>query len=180
MLPAIPNRLLISLDNATVSVRLNQEGGMAPSFRQKVGIRRGCSLSPAIFVLILDYAMNAYMQACEELGIDAEAAWLGYADDLAINSTEVDKAEAAFHQLQAACAFVGLHCNITKTECMALGVTKPTATKDTACKERIQVTFENGRMAGGLDWQRKISPSRRMDRPGSYKFSSGTITFDNL
>jgi hypothetical protein len=111
------------------------------------------SVSPAIFVLILDYAMNAYMQACEELGIDAEAAWLGYADDLAISSTEVDKAEAAFHQLQAACAFVGLHCNITKTECMALGVTKSTATKETACKERIQVAFENGKFEGWLvDW----------------------------
>ena len=44
---------------------------MAPSFNQKVGIRQGCSLSPAIFVLILDYALKAYMQACEELGIQA-------------------------------------------------------------------------------------------------------------
>ena len=81
--------------NATVSVRLNQEGGMTISFNQKVGIRQGCSLSPAIFVLILDYALKAYMQACEELGIQANADWLGYADDLAIQSNEVDKAEAA-------------------------------------------------------------------------------------
>ena len=139
--------------NATVSVRLNQEGGMAPSFNQKVGIRQGCSLSPAIFVLILDYALKAYMQACEELGIQANADWLGYADDLAIKSNEVDKAEAAFHQLQAACAFVGLHCNIDKTECMAVGVIKPAAQKANACKERIQVAFENGKFEGWLvDW----------------------------
>jgi hypothetical protein len=77
-------------NNATVSVRLNSEGGMAPSFKQKVGIRQGCSLSPAIFVLILDYALKAYMEACEELGIDADAAWLGYADDLAVESSDVD------------------------------------------------------------------------------------------
>ena len=140
-------------NNATVSVRLNSEGGMAPSFRQKVGIRQGCSLSPAIFVLVLDYALKAYMEACEELGIDADAAWLGYADDLAIKSTSAKAAEAAFHQLQAACAFVGLHCNIDKTECMARGIVKPTTSKEAACKERIQVTFDNGKCEGWLvDW----------------------------
>ena len=142
-------------NNATVSVRLNSEGGMAPSFKQKVGIRQGCSLSPAIFVLVLDYALKAYMEACEELGIGADAGWLGYADDMAIGSTNVNAAEAAFHQLQAACAFVGLHCNVDKTECMAIGVIKPvlTATKETARKERIQVTFEDGKFEGWLvDW----------------------------
>ena len=41
------------------------------------------------------------MQACEELGIQGDADWLGYA---AIKSTEVDKAEAAFHQLQPSTA----------------------------------------------------------------------------
>ena len=73
------------------------------------------------------------MQACEEFGIQGDADWLGYADDLAVKSTEVDKDEAAFHQLQAACAFVGLHCNIDKTECMAVGVNKPAAQKANAC-----------------------------------------------
>jgi hypothetical protein len=141
-------------NNATVSVRLNSEGGMAPSFKQKVGIRQGCSLSPAIFVLVLDYALKAYMEACEELGIDADAAWLGYADDLGVKSTEADKAEAAFHQLQAACAFVGLHCNLDKTECMARGVTKPIIPEEDARKERIQVAFEDGKFEGWLvDWK---------------------------
>ena len=54
------------------------------------------------------------MEACEELGIK-DADWLGYADDLAIGSNGVENAEKAFHQLQAACAFVGLHCNVDKT-----------------------------------------------------------------
>ena len=102
--------------NATVLVRLKPEGKLAPSFNQKVGIRQGCSLSPAIFILILDYALKVYMEACKELNIDAEAGWFGYADDLAVKSSEVAPAEAAFHQLQAACAFVGLHCNIDKKQ----------------------------------------------------------------
>ena len=140
-------------NNATVSVRLNPEGKLAPSFNQKVGIRQGCSLSPAIFILILDYALKAYMEACKELNIDAEAGWFGYADDLAVKSSEVAPAEAAFHQLQAACAFVGLHCNIDKTECMALNVVKPSIPKHEARKERIQVTYADGKFEGWLiDW----------------------------
>ena len=51
-------------EGATISVRLNMEGRMAESFSQRVGIRQGCSLSPAIFVLVLDFAMKAYMEAC--------------------------------------------------------------------------------------------------------------------
>ena len=101
--------------NATISVRLNMEGKTAEAFQQKVGIRQGCSLSPAIFVLVLDFAMKAYMEACNELGIAQDAEWSGYADDLAIRSKGVENAERAFHQLQAACAFVGLECNIGKT-----------------------------------------------------------------
>ena len=91
------------------------------------------------------------MQACEELGIQGDADWLGYADDLAIKSTDI--AQVAYHQLQAACAFVGLHCNIDKTECMVVGVNKPAAQKANACKERIQVAFEDGKFEGWLiDW----------------------------
>ena len=89
------------------------------------------------------------MQACEELGIQGDADWLGYADDLAIKSTEVDKDEATFHRPQAACAFVGLHCNIDKTECMAAGVIEPAAQEAKASKEGIQVAFENENLKDG-------------------------------
>ena len=168
-------------NNATVAVRLNMEGGMAPSFKQKVGIRQGCSLSPAIFVLILDYAMKAYMQACEALGIDEDADWLGYADDLAIKSTEVDKAEAVFHQLQAACAFVGLHCNIGKTECMARGIVQQTTPEPIACKERIQVAYSDGKFEGWLvDWigRAKLVPDAEFDLSNFPSGPTHLIIFD--
>ena len=140
-------------NNASISVRLNLVDNMAPKFQQKVGIRQACFLSPAIFILILNFAMNAYEEACEELGLSEDSAWLGYADDLAIKSTDESKAEMVFHQLQAACAFVGLHCNTDKTECLAMGICKPEANVEQASKERIQVTFGNGKFEGWLvDW----------------------------
>lgn len=140
-------------EQATISVRLNMEGGTAEPFRQKVGIRQGCSLSPAIFVLVLDFAMRAFTKACTNLGMEADAVWLGYADDLAIRSGDVKTAECVFHQLQAACAFVGLHCNTGKTECMARGICKPEITEEMACKERVLVSFSNGKFEGWIaDW----------------------------
>ena len=77
-------------NNASISVRLNLEEKMAPKFQQKVGIRQACSVSPAIFIRILNFA-NAYEEACEELGLSEDSAWLGYADDLAIKSTDESK-----------------------------------------------------------------------------------------
>ena len=73
-------------------------------------------MSPTLFVLVLDFALRAYTCACEELGITHEANWWGFADDLAIQSGTEKNAEKAFHQLQAACAFVGLHVNGKKCE----------------------------------------------------------------
>ena len=156
----MPNKIVNIIkelyNNATIAVRLNMEGGIAKAFPQKVGIRQGCALSPAIFVLVLNFALKSYMEACEELGIK-DADWLGYADDLAIGSNGVENAEKAFHQLQAACAFVGLHCNVDKTECMARGICKPKEVVPDihmATKERIAVTLDKSNKREGwiVDW----------------------------
>ena len=49
---------------------------------------------------------------------DADACWLGYADDLIVMSTGELGAQQALMQLQAACAFVGLQINVAMTKCM--------------------------------------------------------------
>jgi hypothetical protein len=139
--------------NSTISIRLSTDGSWVPAFKQEVGIRQGCSLSPALFVLVLDFAMRAFSLTCEELGLDRDAAWLGYADDLVIESSSVDGAEKVFLQLQAACAFVGLFANISKTECMAVGVCRPEVSAAKAQKERIEVSWGRKKRRGWLiDW----------------------------
>ena len=60
----MPNKIVNIIkelyNNATIAVRLNMEGGIAKAFPQKVGIRQGCALSPAIFVLVLNFALKSY------------------------------------------------------------------------------------------------------------------------
>jgi hypothetical protein len=138
----IPDQIVTMIrrlyDNSSISLKLNAEGMLAPSFPQKIGIRQGCSLSPAIFILVLDFAIRAYMAACEELSISDDCEWLGFADDLVIRSHDVRNAEEAFHQLQSSCAFIGLHINAPKTECIAMNVTSPVVTEATAKKNEFK------------------------------------------
>ena len=64
----MPSKYVEPLQNlyssSTISVRLSTDGVWAPPFAQQAGIRQGCSLSPALFVLVLDFALRAYEQAC--------------------------------------------------------------------------------------------------------------------
>jgi hypothetical protein len=141
---------------STISVRLSMDGAWAPAFGQKVGIRQGCSLSPALFVLVLDFALRAFENTCSQQNIPVQ--WLGYADDLVlISSTEV-LAQQALHQLQAACAFVGLFVNVSKTECMAVDAQSAEIPKTMAMKERILVRWDDGEYSGWLvDWSGRSS-----------------------
>ena len=62
-----------SIHWTTEAVRLSAEGLMSPTFQQVRGMRQGCSLSPAVFVLVSDRAMQPYTVACQRLGLDADA-----------------------------------------------------------------------------------------------------------
>jgi len=120
----MPNKMIELIrklySTSTISIRLSMDGAWAPAFDQKVGIRQGCSLSPALFVLVLDFALRAFETSCCQQQIVVK--WLGYADDLVLMSTSEDMAQQALHHLQAACAFLGLFINVKTTECMASDV----------------------------------------------------------
>jgi hypothetical protein len=136
---------------STISIRLNMDGAFAPTFDQRVGIRQGCSLSPALFVLVLDFALRAFEITCSQMAIGVD--WLGYADDLVLISSSEQSAQQALHQLQAACAFVGLFINVSKTECLAVNVRMKEVPQTAATKERILVRWDHAEYAGWLvDW----------------------------
>ena len=108
-------------------------------------------LSPALFVLVLDFALRGFEIACSQLGVDVD--WLGYADDLVLMSSSEQLAQQALHQLQAACAFVGLFINVGKTECLAVNVRMTEVLKTAAVKERVLVRWGHAEYAGWLvDW----------------------------
>ena len=141
---------------STISVRLSMDGAWAPAFGQKVGIRQGCSLSPALFVLVLDFALRAFEDICSQQNIPVH--WLGYADDLVLISATEVLAQQALHQLQAACAFVGLFVNVSKTECMAVDVQSAEIPKTMAMKERVSVRWDHAEYSGWLmDWSGRSS-----------------------
>jgi hypothetical protein len=136
---------------STISVRLSMEGAFASAFDQQIGIRQGCSLSPALFVLVLDFALRSFETCCAQNEIATE--WLGYADDLVLISSSESAAQQALHQLQAACAFVGLFINISKTECMAVQTKPAEILISNATKERITVKWDHAWYEGWLvDW----------------------------
>ena len=116
-----------------------------------VCIRQGCSLSPALFVLVLDFALRSFETCCAQNEIATE--WLGYADDLVLISSSESAAQQALHQLQAACAFVGLFINISKTECTAVQTKPAEILISNATKERITVKWDHAWYEGWLvDW----------------------------
>ena len=141
---------------STISVRLSMDGAWAPAFGQRVGIRQGCSLSPALFVLVLDFALRVFTDTCSQQNIPVQ--WLGYADDLVLISTAEVLAQQALHQLQAACAFVGLFVNVSKTECMAVDTRSEEIPKLKAMKERVLVRWDHAEYSGWLiDWSGRSS-----------------------
>ena len=151
----MPNKMIELIrklySTSTISIRLSMDGAWAPAFDQKVGIRQGCSLSPALFVLVLDFALRAFETSCCQQQIVVK--WLGYADDLVLMSTSEDMAQQALHQLQAACAFLGLFINVKKTECMAIDVRSVEIQKSQATKERVLVRWDDAEYSGWLvDW----------------------------
>ena len=119
-------------------------------------IRQGCSLSPELFVLVLDFALRSFETCCLQNDIATE--WLGYADDLVLISSSEITAQHALHQLQASCAFVGLFINISKTECMAVQIKPPEVPASNAIKERITVQWDHAWYEGWLiDWSGRSS-----------------------
>ncbi|EER04282.1 hypothetical protein Pmar_PMAR021787 [Perkinsus marinus ATCC 50983] len=104
--------------------------------------------------------MRAFQSACVELGIKMK--WAAYADDLQIITDDVETAERALWELQAAAALVGLKVNASKTEIMARRVGgKVKKIEDSGREERVTVKWDDGDYLG---WKRCISIEENRNR----------------
>ncbi len=92
--------------------------------------------------------MKAFGESCRRLGVEDDGVWLGYADDLVIESRSLDSANTALHLLQAAAAFVGLHVNAKKSECMSFGLGERKVEEKEAMKERVRIRSQPGNRKG--------------------------------
>ncbi|CAD7970805.1 unnamed protein product [Amoebophrya sp. A120] len=129
--------------SATYALKI-APGKLSGVTEQKSGIRQGSSLSPLIFVLVLDFATQAFELAMQREGLWARSkvdvsylSWLGFVDDLVVRSDTPAEAQATLLQLQAACRFVGLELNAKKTEAMTIGLQPSKKDNRDAKKERF-------------------------------------------
>ena len=104
---------------STISIRLSNDGDLAPAFTQKKGTRQGSGLSPCIFTMPVDFAMKVADIAYEELGmVNDEDKRGAYADYVAERTRDKVEASASLQEFEAAAAFTGLGLNVGKTEAL--------------------------------------------------------------
>uniref|UniRef100_A0A914QT94 Reverse transcriptase domain-containing protein n=1 Tax=Panagrolaimus davidi TaxID=227884 RepID=A0A914QT94_9BILA len=83
------------------------------------GVRQGDTLSPLLFILVLQLALN---QVNWKNGININGSILGhldFADDIALLSQTLEGAQSLLDQVAEKCREVGLHINVDKTKWMS-------------------------------------------------------------
>ena len=138
---------------STISIRLSNDGDLAPAFTQKKGTRQGSGLSPCIFTMPVDFAMKVADMACAELGmVDDEDKRGAYADDVAERTRNEAEASASLQEFEAAAAFTGLGLNVGKTEALGSRIKKAVASEEAenAMKELVQVSVDGTEVRGWM------------------------------
>ena len=101
-------------------------------FKPKKGVKQGCPLSPRIFNIALDFAMQQALPHMEPVHLDGETYHtLIYADDIVIFAPSPEAMTRNLEALRAACDNMNLKINLKKTEYMIVPPASTTAGTDT-------------------------------------------------
>ena len=131
------------------SVCVSTELGPTEWFKTTSGVLHGDTLSPYLFIVILDYALKKTLQddvgfvVSKRNGRRHPAIHIGalaYADDICLLAESIDDVECSLHRLETSAAKIGLTINYNKTKVMHLGQTSAR-----------HVRFANGDPVDGCD-----------------------------
>ena len=124
------------------SACISTELGPTEWFKTTSGVLQGDTLSPYLFIVLLDYALKKTLQ--DDVGFVVCMDWnghewtwngrrhpaihigaLAYADDICLLAESIDDVECSLHRLETSAAEIGLTINYNKTKVMHLGQTSP-------------------------------------------------------
>ena len=89
---------------------------MSPSFETKIGVKRGCILSPTLFSLYLNDLNDCFDISCDPVAIDTtKISSVFYTDDIVLLS---NTAEGLQNKVWNFCETWNLMVNISKTKVM--------------------------------------------------------------
>jgi len=105
--------------------KISHEGKLSDFIGVRNGVRQGCTLSPTIFLLILDRVMKR-VKGLRKRGIrwsmKERLKDLDYADDICLLAQRVCDMEEKLKRLKEEAELVGLLININKTKSMRVNV----------------------------------------------------------
>ena len=135
----IPDKIVNAIESSYTSTRAKvySPDGVTEEFDIVKGVLQEDTLSPYLFVIILDYALRKAIKGCEEeLGFTIVPRRsrrvhpivltdLEFADDIALISDSVRQASELIQRLESECNKVGLLINYNKTKVMAFNTLDP-------------------------------------------------------
>ena len=130
----VPNCLISDIIQmySDTSACVSMELGLTEWFKTTYGVLQGDSLSPYLFIVLLDYALKMTLQ--DDVGFVVRkrngrrhpAIYIGvlaYADDICLLAESIDDVECSLHRLVTSAAKICLTIKYNKTKVMHLGQT---------------------------------------------------------
>ena len=128
----VPNCLISDIIQmySDTSACVSTELGPTEWFKTTSGVLQGDTLSPYLFIVLLDYALKKTLQddvgfvICKRNSRRHPAIYIGilaYADDICLLAESIDDVECSLHRLETSAAKIGLTINYNKTKAVHLG-----------------------------------------------------------
>ena len=129
----IPDKIFDAINGSYANTRAKvySPDGVSEEFIIVAGVLQGATLSPYLFIIVLDYALRKVINGYEEeLGYTivprrsrrfhlTVLTDLDFADDIALLANTVSQARELLLRVDSECKKVGLHLNTKKNKVMA-------------------------------------------------------------